>query len=309
MSSVLRVDQIQTQNGTPVMSFSNDGSALLNKFKLPVWTISTRPNLPEIGLMGFNSENSKIELWNGVEWSSTSLSFTPNLVTSGLVTYIDSGNINSYPGSGTTVNDLSGTGTTGTLVNGVGYNSSENGYFVFDGTNDYINFSTGTVVTGSDSRTVSMWIYINSGATGRQLLHHTGNPGTNNSVFDFEANSYQSGISNGYGIHWWGNGRKFSGSSETRYGVWHQVTCTHAGGNLGAGTKLYINGSFIGDLSAINISFNTSNSSVHRIGYRTWDNSLGLNGRMSQYLYYNRELSASEVLQNYDAIKSRYGLS
>lgn len=111
---------------------------------------------------------------------------------------------------------------------------------------------------------------------------------------------------NSYGGAGGGDGRKFSGPSETRYGVWHEVVCTHAGGNLGSGTKLYINGILIGDLSAINMSFSTSNSSVHVIGYRTYVSDLPLNGRVSRYLYYNRELTPIEVLQNYDSIKSRY---
>jgi hypothetical protein len=57
----------------------------------------------------------------------------PNVVSQGLVLALDAGNSKSYPGSGTTWSDLSGNGNNGTLVNGVGYNSSNLGSLVFDG--------------------------------------------------------------------------------------------------------------------------------------------------------------------------------
>ena len=61
----------------------------------------------------------------------------PRVSTNGLVFDIDAANSRSYSGSGLTVNSLvSGIG--GTLVNGVGFTSSNNGFFSFDGSNDYL---------------------------------------------------------------------------------------------------------------------------------------------------------------------------
>jgi hypothetical protein len=64
------------------------------------------------------------------------------IITDGLVLYLDAGNPASYPGSGTTWFDLSGNGNNGTLVNGVGYTSDNLGSLVFDGVDDYVNVGT-----------------------------------------------------------------------------------------------------------------------------------------------------------------------
>ena len=85
--------------------------------------------------------------------------FFPSIVTNGLVLCLDAGNQLSYPGTGTTWNDLSRNGNDGTLTNGPVFNSG--GSMVFDGVNDYIaisdslqqlQFSTGAF-------TLSAWIY------------------------------------------------------------------------------------------------------------------------------------------------------
>ena len=61
------------------------------------------------------------------------------IVTDGLVFYVDAGNSNSYPGSGTTWTDLAGSND-GTLTNGPTFDSGNGGSIVFDGTDDYVNF-------------------------------------------------------------------------------------------------------------------------------------------------------------------------
>jgi hypothetical protein len=67
-----------------------------------------------------------------------SIGYGPRVVTDGLVLALDAADTNSYPGSGTTWNDLSGNGNTGTLTNGPTYSSDNGGSIVFDGTNDYV---------------------------------------------------------------------------------------------------------------------------------------------------------------------------
>ena len=69
------------------------------------------------------------------------VSYNPSIVTDGLVFQVDAANAKSYSGSGTVVNGLVG-GIGGTLVNGVGFTSSNNGSFIFDGTNDYFDISS-----------------------------------------------------------------------------------------------------------------------------------------------------------------------
>ena len=62
----------------------------------------------------------------------------PRVVTDGLLICVDPANISSYSGTGLTARGLvSGIGST--LVNGIGFSSSNSGTFILDGTNDYIN--------------------------------------------------------------------------------------------------------------------------------------------------------------------------
>ena len=64
--------------------------------------------------------------------------YSPKIVTNGLVLCLDAGNNKSYPGSGTTWNDLSGNNNTGSLVNGPTFTGSFGGSVAFDGVNDYV---------------------------------------------------------------------------------------------------------------------------------------------------------------------------
>ena len=71
-----------------------------------------------------------------------STKYSPKIVTDGLVLCLDAANSKSYPGSGTSWNDLSRNNNTGTLTNGPTYTSSFGGSSVFDGTNDYVSKSS-----------------------------------------------------------------------------------------------------------------------------------------------------------------------
>ena len=76
---------------------------------------------------------------NGITYNM-GLAHSPSIISDGLIFYLDAANSRSYSGSGNTANGLVG-GIGGTLVNGVGFTSSNNGLFSFDGSNDYINFN------------------------------------------------------------------------------------------------------------------------------------------------------------------------
>ena len=80
--------------------------------------------------------------------------FFPSIVTNGLVLCLDAGNQLSYPGTGTTWNDLSRNGNNGTLTNGPVFNSG--GSMVFDGVNDYCAFN----YYPSDIVSVSVWMNL-----------------------------------------------------------------------------------------------------------------------------------------------------
>ena len=71
----------------------------------------------------------------------------PQIVTNGLVMYLDAANPKSYPTTGTAWYDRSGNGNTGTLTNGPTFNSGNNGSIVFDGIDDYVSLSSSPNLT------------------------------------------------------------------------------------------------------------------------------------------------------------------
>lgn len=204
--------------------------------------------------------------------------------------------------------DMAG-GHHGRLIGGAEWTAQAGGAIGFDGSNSYVLWNHYDWPAGDSARSYSLWTYLNSSSTGtRQLLFGVGLFGTNNSNFDIEANSYQSGVSDGYGIHWWGNGRKFSGASETRYNQWVHITVTHGGENLDQYTKLYLNGDFIGDLAAISQTFSTSSINFAGSGYRAPLSDLPVDGYIGEIQGYTRELDPHEVRQNFEATRGRYGV-
>ena len=86
----------------------------------------------------------------------------PEIVKSGLVLYLDAGNQNSYPGTGTTWTDISRNNNNGTLTNGPTFNSENGGSIVFDGTNDYVS----TALTSTNSFTWNVWYKTNTVSNG-----------------------------------------------------------------------------------------------------------------------------------------------
>ena len=214
-------------------------------------------------------------------------SHSPKIVTDGLVLYLDAANPKSYPGSGTTWKDLSGQGNNGTLVN----NPSLNGGFVdFSGTNDYVS----TNFTQNYS-TVSFCAWVKNEANSQGGIITKG-----------PVNGIEYGISFGYSnpvllvCRHNGSSGQITVQWQNSYyqNGWHYI-CLTVGEGL---KKLYIDANLVsqnsGNLGSPIESF--------QIGFH--GSSYYFNGKLSQPQIYNRVLTASEVLQNYNALKGRFGL-
>jgi hypothetical protein len=177
----------------------------------------------------------------------------------------------------------------GELINGVTYNSANGGSLVFDGTNDYISFVTNTTLSSSFS--MECFIYINSRTNG-DIISSWNNPFR----FLWRVNN------DGYQlIAWNGGGSQTTiGTSIVNVGTWSHVVVTYDGTNI-----RFYNNAVLTDTNAK--SFSIANFTAMQIGANTYDN-VYFNGRISNAKIYNRTLSAQEVLQNYNAQKSRFGL-
>jgi len=229
-----------------------------------------------------------------------SVHYSPRTITNGLVLALDAGNRKSYPGSGTTWTDLSGRGNNGTLVNGVGYNSGNGGSLVFDGVDDYVNCGNNSSLSFTNNLTISIWCSSNNAAGYRSPLMKTTSSSWNNgfgywqfsgtfAFFINEWNGAPSGVA----------GPSKVSVSRTSFPITNWVG-TYDGSNI----KLYENGNLIqtGSSYTTNISNSSTNLEIGRGGGSNYYWS----GNTPQVSIYNRALTAVEIQQNYNAIKSRF---
>jgi hypothetical protein len=231
---------------------------------------------------------------------------SPRITLDGLILVLDAANSKSYPGSGTTWNDLSGNGYVGTLTNGPTFDSENLGSIVLDGVDDYISVNPpSTLNAGLNSFTVEAWVYQKStsangiieargtGLHGFLWLLNYQVPGRvlfpMNTTTDTGQNFYVSTVDTFSDVNKW----------------MHIVTVVNRGNET---LTFYKNG--IQQGNSVNI---TSLGTIDPgSGYRYWIGAdLGgpeANINISIVRHYNRVLTQDEITQNYNTTKSRYGL-
>ncbi len=224
------------------------------------------------------------------------------VVTDGLVLCLDAGNTKSYPGSGTTWTDISRTGNNGTLTNSPTFSSENGGSIVFDGTDDYINFSQ---YNFGNEMTISCFFRPSLTTNIQTIFANSFAPATPAGV-KFYFNNYLSDtramiieVGNGSA----GSPYVVSANSLVVYDTWQHAACTLSK-TTGIG-KIYYNGNFAVS-NALGVT-NYDTNRAFRIG-RFTDNQFPFKGRISHYCIYNRVLSDEEIRQNYNATKKRFGL-
>ena len=227
--------------------------------------------------------------------------YSPKIVTDGLVLYLDAANTKSYVSGSTTWNDISRGGNTGTLVNGPTFNSGNGGSIVFDGTNDYGSVVSNQVITNDFTFTV--WAKRDGDtATGIGGIfgnhYHTELSGAN--LF-FRNSSTTVNIAAGNGA----TRPSFEITIPRLNTEWNFYAIRYSGTTY----QLYFNGILLNSRTAVVVQSLNSN----RYGIGVWALSYlaeyYLNGKVSQCLSYTRALSDDEILQNYNATKSRFGLT
>ena len=172
---------------------------------------------------------------------------------------------------------------------------------VFNGSSSYAFKNVSNILAGTVDRTYSLWAYINTGATGRQLLFGQGDFGATQGNLDLEANSYHNGtISDSYGVHYFGNGVKFD-SATVLYDQWVHLVLTQSGGNINqTNTKLYVNGvqkTLNSTVPSPTPLFSIPTNSKICIGTRNISGGYDLftNGKIDQIRVFNKVLTQSEV--------------
>ena len=208
------------------------------------------------------------------------------IVSDGLVLYLDAANTRSYSGSGTSSNSLVG-GIGANLVNGVGFTSSNNGAFIFDGSNDYINFGNSSAVQQS-SGTLSAWAKASSPGGGyRGIIAKQGAYG----LF------YTDSVLVAYD---WAADAPRSTGVNIADNTWKNVVLTYQSG-VSNGTRIYING-----VSVLTTTITVLNQTGNLFGGAEANAGQYAACQISLFNMYNRALTAQEIQQNYNATKGRY---
>jgi hypothetical protein len=218
----------------------------------------------------------------------------PNISENGLVLSLDAADKTSYPGTGTAWNDLVGNNN-GTLINGPTFNSGNKGSIVFDGVDDYVevpNFNIANTIT------VDVWVKKTSGDSWQGWLGNWNTTGNGDSWLLTQNDSNRASF---YIMHTNNVGDNIVDTSGIIVGnVWYNYTGTFSNLTL----SLYKNGSLVNSKSTLQ---NTIYQNSLKIWYGRFS-TFYLNGQLSNGKVYNRALSATEIAQNFNNTKSRFGL-
>jgi len=218
----------------------------------------------------------------------------PTVVTDGLVLALDAADTNSYPGSGTTVYDISSSQSSGNIESDPTFSSNNGGYFDFDGIDDVIDFrfdQNGPDLTLS-TITVSAWVNFDSATwvmgNGRQFRIRL-----NGTAIGFWIRELNDGSTN----------ELTSPSSTMSTGEWGNIVGTYDGTNQ----KIYHNGVEVASTNP-GLGFLDAGSNNLTIGESYYGSNVLFNGKLSVASIYNRALTASEIKQNFNALRGRFGI-
>jgi hypothetical protein len=223
-----------------------------------------------------------------------SFNFSPKVVTDGLVLYLDAANTKSYTSGSTTWNDMSRGGNNGTLVNGPTFSSTNGGCMVFDGIDDFVSIPNPLNQSNLlQEWSVSAWINITTKT--RQCL--LGNFNTNLYVSYFDSSQSLLYLNQGVDDYY------TYGGNLSNIG-W--VLATFRFKNSTGQRTIYRNGTNISTTGPNFTSTPKGIQSTLTIGYNIANAAAGFQGSLSNIMIYNRYITDQEILQNYNATKSRF---
>lgn len=224
--------------------------------------------------------------------------YNASIVKNGLSVYLDAANIKSNPGDGNTLYDLSGKANNGTIINGIGFDSNNKGSFVFDGTNKAVTIPNNITYTNGFS--ISLWIYpLLLDITARRIIDKTNSTSssagglflhaTNTNIF-LNVDAATVGIS--------------VSPANMPINTWKNIAFTTTNTGL---TNFYINGSLF-QSGTLNAPSGITLNNLLTIGNRSTGYDRGFNGKIASFMLHQSVLSDSEIRQNFEALRGRYGV-
>jgi len=223
----------------------------------------------------------------------------PDIVSDGLVLYLDAGNPNSYRlDYGNTWRDMSGRGNNGTLTNGPTFDSANGGSIVFNSANTNYVAVSGTQTISDCS--VCVWAKTNGGIAANCGIVF--NRGSGNNIGGLTAWTGNARVQYGWNDN--NSADSAGGLLDITLNTWQMWSFTHT--NTGTNNRtIYVNttGSSITTAGLTSMTW-----SALRIGSDSFDSARSFNGNIAIVLLYTKRLSSTEITQNYNAQKSRFGL-
>lgn len=222
----------------------------------------------------------------------------PDIVTDGLVCYFDFANTKCYSGSGSSAVDLSGYGNTASLQNSPTFDSGNYGNLSLNGTNNRVAITPVSNLIRNYNSTTLFTIKLPVWSGGQRcFLSYRGSSGGgdlylgkgNNGIFSY----YNQLNSPGYTV----------GNLNANSLIIGHITCDFTNSLL----SVYINGNLTGSVTRTGWA-STYASSAFYLGYDNGGTAEYMLGNFYQFAHYNRVLSATEILSNYNALKGRFGL-
>ena len=231
---------------------------------------------------------------SGVSLNGVTVVDLPTIVTSGLQLYLDAGNTSSYPGTGTAWTDLSVNSRNGTLTNGPTYSSADGGSIVFDGSNDFVQCSGSLTVTEA---TFVIWIRRNGPQDNFDGIIYSRSANATGLSFFGTTNKISYTWNNAVNTYTWDSGLTIPDLTWCMIAV--SVTSTSATAYLCQSS---------GISSATNIVSHTS-TVLDDIKLAQDDQGARFfNGSIAIAQLYNTALSASQVSQNFQVDRARFGI-
>lgn len=223
------------------------------------------------------------------------------IVTSGLVTNLDAAQLRSYPRTGTVWSDLSGNNSSGSLLNGASFDSGVGGSIVFDGTDDRVQLRDTGFNNFTSGFTADAWITLAvTNANVLRVFEFGNGIRTNNIAAYFAGTNFAGGfLQYPDGVNVTVN---FGATTSWVVNTWYHYAFVMTGTRA----RVYRNGSQLSDEAFAYLPTNTTRT-LNFVGTTSGAFRESWQGKIAEFRVYNRALSATEIAQNYNATKARYG--
>lgn len=226
------------------------------------------------------------------------VNYGPSIVTSGLKLCFDPGNQRSYPGSGTSVSDLSITRAAGTLTNSPSYSADGRGSFVFNNTSMFVTAGRTRSTLATTGQTWCAWFKLSA------------TPDSNTDMV-FGVMGFNSGLvvsttprlqmRQHYFTTDYNPNVTADSTTTLQLNTWYYGVGTF---NSTGTIELYLNGSL------------ETRNTFSTISTALWDGTVLMagqgydfyNGSIGAVQLYDRVLPAAEISQNFNALRGRYGI-